>query len=108
VPAGGRVHPEPARDAPSLLVHLGVERPLELVRARPKPPLTEAAVDLRSHLVHPELDHREERGRWLEEGRKAEPGDGYLRDLQLLEGAAQVDQHEVAPRHSGHRMRNTW
>ena len=51
---------------------------------------------MRGHLVHPELDHRDERGRGLEERREAEPRDRQLRALQLLEVAAQVEEHEVA------------
>ena len=79
-----------------LLLELGVERRLELVAAGLEPALAEALVDLRRHLVHRELDHRDEGRRGLQERREAQAGDRELGRLQLVEAAAQVDQHQVA------------
>src|SRR5687767_14772369 len=48
-----------------LRLHLGIERPLELFAPR-FVLVPELVVDLGGHLVHPELDDRYIRRRWLE------------------------------------------
>ena len=83
--------------APPLLLHLGVEgAPRTPSRARLQAPLAEARwiCAVISYIPSSTIETKEVVG--SRKARQAEPGDRQLRRLQLLEAAAQVDEHEVA------------